>query len=332
MTKAKAGKQQKSQKTPRSTSSTASRAKPKPKQPSIRNNVTMSDGNRWLRLLADPCNSSLARPCFGGTSTGYLARTTNFYTLTGTAFAGLTAGAITTGDFLFQYSPNNLSASTGVNSGGGPSGGNVGCFATGLANLATNTAIVNSYRAVASCIKWIPSGAYSVRSGLVGMGYAQATPWDLASTGQNKPFLQIFQMCGKIDSNGSCEHQVRWLPTDEDQDYFTSSPGGPNPQLGVNWIALRGVDATATSATNVVANGSVEITTVWEWIPVTNNAITTQPTTPPSESMNSVFSRISDIGRFIYQGLQYVPPVMKVLTGGTSYGMMSAGRMLITGG
>lgn len=255
--------------------------------------------NGWLRLLADPCAGELTQPCYTGSDAGYLVRTLDYISLGGNS-AGLTVGAIVLSQACLQFVPYNVSATSGLlwvvqTVGGGP----VTPTLQGFSNFVGNTATVKRYRPVAACLKWVPTGPYSTRSGVVGLGYNSGQVFAASDSVNGAQLLPTVQ---HSSPNGSEPHEVRWLPTQTDEPFTTQAT--PNStSAGTVFLQLYNVDATATSANTFSLNGFVEITVVWEWEPTTTGTgITTAPRAPLPFTSQSVLAKIGDMGAFLFKG------------------------------
>jgi hypothetical protein len=114
--------------------------------------------------------------------------------------------------------------------------------------------------------------------------------------------------CAQTISNGSRPVEVKWLPSEGDQ--MLAAAGASN-HIGNGSVLIvgTGIDATATpNATeqakfDIATNMVFEVTTVWEWEPVSGDVGSVVPsfTTPPATPLNAVLARIKDIGKFIYE-------------------------------
>ncbi len=260
----------------------------------------------WDRLLRDPCAADLAYPCYGGLDTGYLVRVTDFYTPSITQAAPTGA---TTMDCVFMYAPYNLSTSTGYTVAiKVPPDGTLPSFtANGFSNFISSSGAVKRYRPVACCVRWLPSGAYSVRSGTISSG---VSPGAVAISGNNSTMSAMRAACQRYASNGSEMHEVRWLPTAVDEN-FTTTLAASDAGAGVVIFALQGIDAIG-NGTTVAANGTFEITTVFEWVPEKVGAgagVTISPRVPLPYTSQQVLGTIRDLGQYIFQGVRAMETV-----------------------
>lgn len=277
----------------------------------------------WDRLLRDPCTAPFARPCYGGADAGLFFRTTDIFTptVTGTGFPIGQVGL----NLVIQYTPYNISTGTGLVVTGAVNPGALPNFvANGFSNFITTSGSVRKYRPVASCLKWIPNGAYAQRQGTVGMAYSTGT---LFTAGTAPP--DVYTSLGDMQlrsTNGSMEHEVRWLPTDADAN-FTDTSASSNAGAGTVLCVLQAVDGTASTTTTATPNGRFEATTVWEWTPASALSAPPNPQAPVPYTSQQVLSTIEDMGAFLFRGIR---------TAGRVAGMISDGHMavqrLLTGG
>jgi len=262
------------------------------------------------QMLRDPCNANLVAPPYRGTDSGYLIRTTDNIAVTATG-AGLTAGNVYASDFIFEYMPQLVSSgatNTAFAAGAQAPGGGTPVIsyattgtATGpITNFISGSGVVGRFRPAAACLKFIPSGPYTSRQGLIGLGYVQGF---VAAPTTTMSIFQTLSQCQMIASNGSRSHEVRWLPTDADESWVVlgSSAGG----AGCVYLVGKGVDSTATSATAAGINGYVEVTTIWEWQPALTNGINAAPRAPAPFTTQGVLSSIGDLGAYLFDGVRH---------------------------
>jgi len=314
-------------------------AKGKKQKPQVKRQVVQvarrdNMADAWLRLLHDPCSSPLARPCYNGADGGYLVRTTDIATI-GISYAG-TANPSWKGDFAIDIAPWNFSTSTGIVIELEPAGGaNTPSFTTGVSNFITIAgSVAREYRPVACCAKFIPTGNYSTRSGVVGRAYAASrclTAGGTYSVGNVMPGMM------RIDACGSVPHEVKWLPTNVDQNYTTTA-ASDNPGVGTMRFAGLNIDGYQT-ATTLNISGYFEITTVWEWLPAQATGITSVVAPPNTASVQQVIGRIRDIGGFLFEtahnvgrsmhtAAPYVHASAALLTAGVRYNQARGASML----
>lgn len=259
----------------------------------------------WDMLLRDPCSANLTAPCYAGVDSGYLVRTVNVVDISASATNG-TVGNPAKLDALIQFSPFNISTSTGVLFGAAQTGAaNLSALtADGVDNFITMSNSVARYRPVACCLKWVPNGPYGNRQGTVGLSYSSG---QMFFSGQIVPPQQALNQVQRLSPNGSQSHEVRWLPTAVDEN-FTDTLTNNNSAAGVQILTLRGVDATYTGTAVITANGFVEITAVYEWVPSRNDAISAAPKAPLPFTSQQVLATIGDMGAYLFEGIRASGP------------------------
>lgn len=247
----------------------------------------------YFRMLADPCNSRMVSAPYAGFGSSLLVRTVQTVTPS-------TPGSATAVDFIVEAAPFNYpSVFRGivVTAGDNTTYGNVGlpAGATFLGNLA-----VREFRPVAACLKWIPTGPISGRSGAIGMAYSPSMtlPINGLISASSAAALNT-----RVASNGTEQHECLWLPSFADERFTTVSE---TDIAGCGTVRACGtrVDATVSGA-NSVANGYIELTAVYEWTPTSNSTsgsgMVPEATPPSPFSLNQVLSRIKDVGKFVFQ-------------------------------
>lgn len=273
-------------------------------------NARMAAMIAYDNMIRDPCGAAFAAAPYGGTESGYLARTVDtFQPSQNTSLAGLVTGQTYPSTYILQYTPSSYGFNTGVTQGASSSStGVVVNFAnTQPGNFMGNAFVVKKYRPVAACLKWIPTGPYSTRQGVVGLGYAAGRVFDTAGTPTGQSVLQSAM---SQQANGSVAHEIRWLPTTADQVFSSvvTDGSGISYEGGCVFASLVNIDSVALNATSWVAQGYFEITTIWEWVPRNDNAangsLTTAPRPPPPFSINDHQSTITDIGQYLLYGLR----------------------------
>lgn len=303
----------------------------------------MSAATEWLKLLADPCGGNLVSPCYSGTDSGYLVRTTDNVAITATG-SGMVAGTTVACSLILSYSPSATTSGTtnaaylatafapgGADPGSITASGTSSTVFSGLpvTNFINNsTTPVNRYRPVASCLRWVPTGPYASRQGVVGLGYSAGAVLNQSGLVSYNSYQALQQ---HYAPNGSETHEVRWLPTLVDE-RFTSNEtnvvGG-----GTLTLMLRGVDGVASSATSALINGYIEVTTVWEWTPAATTGLVLAPKVPNPFTTQGVLSTITDLGAFLFGGVVGGMGTMGTRLGaGVVTGAASAVNQLLTRG
>jgi hypothetical protein len=257
----------------------------------------MAKMQAYDRMLRDPCGAPFAAPPYFGTDNGYFARTVDIIQplITGT----FTVGATALVDGAFQWVP---AAYQGVTPHGYQIGfANVGSnftMANSQPSLFMSTATVKKYRPVACCLKFTPAGQYASRAGVIGLAYTSGT---LLSTSSAYNGAELLTTAQDVSPNGSRMHEVRWLPTNVDQnwsDYGVQELSGTGG--GCVTIAFKGVDATGQTATTAYLNGYIEVTTIWEWVPTARGGLSSNPRPVPRFTIQDHQSSIKDIGEFLF--------------------------------
>lgn len=256
----------------------------------------------WLNLLGNPCSGKLSRPCYAGTDAGYLIRTIDVLTID-FASTGLVPGSVVSGDILFQYTPYNVSSSTGAVIASGTKGATaMNVNSVGFNNFITTSNAVRAFRPVAGCIRWLPDGPYSTRQGTVGLLAAPNTSYTAGSVLPS--VTSSLSQAQHLAPNGSEEHEVRWLPSAVDE-VFGALNSSNSTGAGTVSLTLAGVDATATLATKAVFNGRLEVVTVWEWQPAGNNDVSLNLQAPLPYTSQQVLASVKDLSGFAYKGMQH---------------------------
>lgn len=253
---------------------------------------------QWRKLLQDPCTQDLAYPCYSGVDNGYLIRTVDAYqpTATGTF---IVSGNYSL-DFVFSYTPSNVSVNTGYGIASVTAGTTIsGLINDGPNNFITSTASVRGYRPVASCLKWVPTGAIQARAGEVGTGYMPDTLGSYTGTINN--YMPLTQ---RRAANGEEPHEINWVPTAADEN-FTTLTFLSDPGCGTVFLVARGIDAKGSTTTTAVVSGYVEMTTIWEWTPqVGGLGVTSDPKAPNPFTSQQVLASAGDIKSILYSGVQ----------------------------
>lgn len=238
-----------------------------------------------------PCDAQLARPPYGGSDSGYIVRTTDVYNIQTLPDRNVPATKL---NCVFTYTPWNLSTGTGIVSGL-DTGTTITFANTGITNFVTTNGVVREYRPVAACMRWVPTGASGVRSGSVSLGYSSGTYLPLAVPGTASVNAYVSNSL-RTSSNGSENHEINWLPSAVDENWTTT---GANSSVGVGTVmlALKDIDATTLGAGTTqqwVANGYIEITTVWEWVPISTQGLVTPLAQPSPWSLQAALNSLGE--------------------------------------
>jgi len=283
--------------------------------------VKLTSMMEYDRMIRDPCAAAPARAPYQGTDSGYLARTVDSFTVSWTAGAS-TVGTIVAGDVIFQLSPRLFLASTvGPQAGGALAGSTIT-----VANLnppASNFVYTTAqkWRAVAACLKWVPTGPHGTRAGVVSLGYSPSLQ---IGGGSTQTANSIRSSAMETAPNGSIAHEVRWLPAAADQNWGGAGSNSSDDQAGaVVFASLSNIDSQYTTTTNIVALGYFECTVIWEWAPATAGSLTVMPVPPPAFTINEHQSTIGSMGDYLLRGIRKAISLP---------GVQAAGQMILTKG
>lgn len=252
----------------------------------------------YLRMLSDPCGADLAAAPYAGTGSSYLMRTTDIWQPA--------LGTLTALDFVVDFTPWNYPTML-CGAQATPGGANTAANVTFSSFMASS--VVRSYRPIAACVKWIPTGPISSRMGCIGMSY---TPNKQLVVGSSYTPAQCIANCQKVATNGSVKHEARWLPSFGDERMGVKGESNISG-CGSIQIVGRSIDAVAGSA-----NGYLELTVVWEWEPDFGGTTGATPSTSrfTGHTLNSVLSRIRDVGKFVFGASDAVRAAYSYAAGG----------------
>jgi len=158
-------------------------------------------------------------------------------------------------------------------------------------------------------MKFIPTGAIGTRAGVVGLGYVPS----VAAMGSGAAGHFLAQ-CQKKASTGSESHEVNWIPSAADEN-FTTTGDYNDAGCGTAFCVLKDIDCTATSTTNAVVNGYVEVTTVWEWTPAMLSNLAVDARTPSPYTSQQVLAMFGDVTNVLYAGAKNAAVSMARMAG-----------------
>lgn len=280
----------------------------------------------WDQLLRDPCAANLVSPCYGGTDAGYLVRTTDYFDPNITTTVSGTTGQATTANLALQWCPHQFSAASGLVWSGDVSSAPLPAMQhTGFSTFVGSASIVKRFRPVASCLKFIPTGEFAKRSGVIGLGY---NPGMILENGELKTVNQVMQLSQHVGPVGEEPHEVRWLPTSTDENFVEHGGAATsisNTTGGAVFASLRNVHAIYTAANTIKIQGFFEITTVWEWVPDAGWGLAAAPKAPLPYTSQQVLSTIGDLGAYIFQGVRVAGEGMVKAGVRTAVGMLTRG-------
>lgn len=249
------------------------------------------------RMLRDPCSAPIVHAPYIGTASGMLVRTVTVGTHSDTTVT-IAAGAKGVGNVCMAVTPNQCTSTSGITFFPGSSGTIVN---SGINSFVTQNSLVEKWRCVAACLKWIPTGAYGDRAGMVGLGYTVGNALPASGTGSLSAFRAV-----QLENvqNGMKAHEVRWLPTAADE--FWTQTGVVPTSGGCMTMALSGVDGVASATNVLLLSGFYELTCVWEWVPdaLTAGGITPAPRATPAYTTNTHQATIRNIGKFLLDGVR----------------------------
>jgi len=270
----------------------------------------------YLQMLNDPCSATPVTAPYIGTEAGYLCRTVDILR---PSFANsATAGTTVYGDFITSYCPSysfNTSSGTPIVYGNCGFGLSATTAVQRPTNFVTNGGTVGKYRAVAACLKYVPTGAFGSRSGEIGIGYNP--DGHFIASGSSITAAAAMPLTQFRGGNGTAPFEVKWLPSAADQTWVDLSASAESFGGGAS-IFIVGINVDATEAAGgagAYINGYIEITTIWEWLPLATQGLSMPLKSPSRHTLNDVLSTIKDIGTFVVGG-------MKEMNG---YGLLSAG-------
>jgi len=162
---------------------------------------------------------------------------------------------------------------------------------------------VQAYRAVAACLKWIPTGPLTGRAGVIHRGYAVDR---VVAAGDADTFLNLSTICPRTESNtGMSTHEVNWFPADpSDLDFRDAAVDYTD---GTGNCVMLGIDIDAVgNGTTMTPNGFFEITVIFEWMPNGGNGMVAPIVPPPSFTLGEVLSTFGNIGAAAVDAMGYM--------------------------
>lgn len=241
----------------------------------------------YRNLLRDPCGAPMVAPPAAGPSSGLFVRQRYFQPLTTTAVTNKTSQS-----FVAVLQP-----AKGVLKYASQSQGwqtldlEVGLLAS---------TICRSYRCVAACMKWIPTGSVMNRSGLISSGYV-LDEVDTTTTVSDATAVDWQMLCAKSISNtGNGEPiEARWVPSGPEDVEFRARGVTYNADTGT--VLMVGRDVDYTTGTTAQANGYLEVTIVYEWVPTSGAGIVAPLQVGTKSTMQQVLSTIGNLTQFVLE-------------------------------
>jgi len=230
-----------------------SKAKAKASRKNINTKNFDEAARKWLHLLDDPCGADLARPCYGSSGTGYLARQKIVVQPPAAA-----------SDFLVEFTPGRGSidmyrfgwaATTGTTLGNADVGGPGGFLDSG---------VVGRFRPAAACARVIYTGSEAIRRGIVAQ-YLSAGISMYQGEAILGTALQWSTSAPYSRRMGEVQHEIKWVPSAEDEMFTVPDGGGDEGPLSAR-------EGEHNSLTTVVVNAEpgtyyLELVIVYEWQP-----------------------------------------------------------------
>jgi hypothetical protein len=249
--------------------------------------VAASGMGAYRALLLDPCNAPFAPPPGLGPGTGlFMRHRTYWQPSVASTVTGLTS--VSVGISLQPHNGSYISK-TATDP--------LGVSAWTRTKFITGTFIgsdsVQAYRAVAACLKWIPTGSVMNRAGVVHRGYAVDR---VVAAGDTDPLASAAQIAPTTATNAGPEvHEVKWFPADPSDLDFRDSAIDYTDGTGNCVMVAVNIDATGNGSVATV-NGFFEITVVYEWMPNVGKGMVSTITPPPRYSLADVLGSIENIG------------------------------------
>lgn len=293
----------------------------------IPRNIGGQQKEMYKKLLFDPCGADLVEPPYIGMESGYLTRTRDviqpFFT-----DAAATPGIAH--DFFIQWSPGNISASGATNygllTGGGQPGigftcvagqtGALGTFQSDFINSATTP--VNTYRVVACCLQWVPTGPALHREGAISL-LSLPSPF-INSILTTVTASQAEAACPHVRTNGTESHEIVWIPGSKDQQFDAFTASSADFGYGTLACGLTNVDTTVNVSigppivNKYFPRGRFEITTIWQWTSRNAGGLVQNVQAPSKHTLNDVLSEVKDLGTKIYTGAKQVGTFAKAVS------------------
>lgn len=232
----------------------------------------------------------MVTPCYQGSGSGQFVRLKRTI---------VPISVSTNTDFQFVWIPGKNAYLRGQTAGFDV--GTIDAAATAFSKLDT---MADSYRCVAACLRVIYIGQESARKGEIGLASLPNEPFNAGTTGVGTPAL--LPLCPKVARQGEVVHEVKWIPQLEDQSFakYTvplASSGGMNGAL----MAVSLVGGTDTV---------IEITGVYEYMPVWSDGLTVSVVPPKStNSFTDVMRAMGDTASWVFTNV--AAPVIKSVAG-----------------
>lgn len=262
------------------------------------------DGIQYRKLLLDPCNGPLVPPPAIGVNSGYMVRLRRVVPLTGNS-AGLSTTGFSYVTWYARLNPSNASLTVYMAKSGDTQ--------TGASNTALKIDVdletgflanARSYRVVAACMKFVPTGAIGTRTGSVGAAYIPdnvglALP--ASGVAADNVATQLLTMSQRTVSNASGPEvpEVRWFPADPAELDFRNRAVEYLDDASCAVLTGYRVDGSQVDSTQdtLSVNGYLDVTLVCEWLPNYDQGIVATAVAPTRTTFQNIMASISDLGR-----------------------------------
>lgn len=243
----------------------------------------------YRALLSDPCNAPLVGPAYSGPTTGNYRRFRKIVYINGDEVERYTA-------FNFKWN----SMFHGGHSAGG-AGGVVTLQRADIFNSGSLGGAHGDIRCLAACVKVRYIGPESSRAGTVGLHTGEHIAKNDAS-GTGITIGTMLQQCPHIARLGEVAHEVKWLPSAEDEDTG-------NPQGSAYGRQYDGSNATVVLSHVPAGTVMMEVTAVYELENQGGDFVSTyiQPST--GNTLSQVLRSLGPVATWAYNN--YALPVMK---------------------
>lgn len=268
----------------------------------------------YHRMIADPCGAPFAAPPYLGVETGYFIRVVDNLNINAITVSTGVVGNDVKVDAVMQFTPGAFNSSgTALLTSGGAVGGTLAMNTNVVTNFVSGSQ-VSGFRCVAHCIRFVPTGNYAYRSGIIGIGYS---PNPIYNSSSSTSVNRMLTLCADRRGIGEGVHEIKWLPADADQIFTPYSSTAV--EGGTTFIVLGNASATYATTTTASLNGYFELTTVYEWQPNgTSSDISVSLKAPPSFTVNQHQSSIKNIAEFLTtpSGMDAMKSFGTILTAG----------------
>lgn len=260
------------------------------------------------RMLSDPCNASMAPPCYSGMGTGEYRRFRRI----------LTVPAAVEGTYAFIPGANVFTVGTHTIN-------NVGTPYTyqSFQLFTTDQLDAVESRCIAACVKIRYTGTESERKGVIGL---KTNPFVTVISGAASTAAQDLTACPLLNRLGEVQHEVKFVPGTGDELFTGNFPGGIPSYSTLGSFGFTFADIQTLTL-------QVEITAIIELEPKTSMVVNSVPT-PSRNTLNNVLAALGPPTRWAYGHV--VAPTIRAMAGAAmqtvSSGLnaRSVGGMLLT--